>query len=105
MLSLDQRFQQLCGPFYRPEHISADGFSAPDRHGQWRHHGLLQLSVGVLMLPATGHGIRDPAQLAEMASHAKHEAKRVPGFSVVCANLETAGAHLSINQTTSQASR
>lgn len=101
---LDQRFQQLCSAFYRPEHVLQGGFSAPDRHGQWRHHGLLQLSVGVLMLPANGHGIRDPAQLAEMASHAKHEAKCVPGFSVVCENLETAEAHLHISQTASQAS-
>ncbi|MFO7704896.1 MAG: bifunctional diguanylate cyclase/phosphodiesterase [Halopseudomonas sp.] len=101
---LEQRFQQLCCPFYRPEHVQDGGFSAPDRHGQWRHHGLLQLSVGVLILPAKGHGIRDPAQLAEMASHAKHEAKRVPGFSVVCENLETAVAHLHVSQTSSQAS-
>ncbi|WP_022963528.1 bifunctional diguanylate cyclase/phosphodiesterase [Halopseudomonas pelagia] len=99
---LDQRFQQLCCAFYRPEHILAGGFSAPDRHGQWRHHGLLQLSVGVLMLPAKGHGIRDPAQLAEMASHAKHEAKRVPGFSVVCENFGPAELDQSTGLTTSQ---
>ncbi|PCC97575.1 EAL domain-containing protein [Halopseudomonas pelagia] len=95
---LDQRFQQLCGVFYRPEHLAADGFSAPDRHGQWRHHGLLQLSVGVVFLPASGHGITDPGQLAEMASHAKHEAKKITGFSVVCENLVTIKPGLESNQ-------
>lgn len=95
---LDRRFQQLCSSFYRPEHIEAAGFSAPDRHGQWRHHGLLQLSIGVLVLPAQGHGVKDPAQLAELASHAKHQAKRVSGFSVVCENLPAADDAQRINQ-------
>ncbi|PKM08842.1 MAG: diguanylate phosphodiesterase [Gammaproteobacteria bacterium HGW-Gammaproteobacteria-5] len=84
---LDQRFQQMCMGFYRPEHIAAGGVSAPDRHGQWRHHSLLQLSVGVVQLPAQGHNIVDPGQLAEMASHAKHEAKKAQGFSVVCRQI------------------
>ncbi|SDU26384.1 diguanylate cyclase/phosphodiesterase [Halopseudomonas salegens] len=84
---LDQRFQQLCRSMYQPAHLAAGGFSAPDREGRWRQHGLLQLSVGVVSLPASGHGIYDPAQLAERASHAKHAAKKISGFSVVCEPL------------------
>ncbi|MFT6463425.1 bifunctional diguanylate cyclase/phosphodiesterase [Halopseudomonas sp.] len=95
---LDQRFQKLCGAFYRPEHLASNGFSAPDRHGQWRHHGLLQLSVGVVFLPASEHGVNDPGQLAEMASHAKHEAKKISGFSVVCEHLVAIKPGLESNQ-------
>lgn len=94
---LDQRFQQLCAALYRPEHLAAGGFSAPDRHGQWRDYALLQLSVGVVQLPADGHGVLDPGELAEMASRAKHEAKKVVGFSVVCESLRVSQANLEIS--------
>jgi len=85
---LDQRFQTFSRHFYRAEHLSQGGFGAPDRDGQWRRHDLLNISVGVLHLPATGHGISDPAELAEKASHAKHEAKKIRGFSLVCEHIE-----------------
>jgi GGDEF domain-containing protein len=47
----------------------------------------MSISIGVLHLPATGHGITDPAELAEKASHAKHEAKKYRGFSLVCESV------------------
>ncbi|MCL5042521.1 MAG: EAL and GGDEF domain-containing protein [Gammaproteobacteria bacterium] len=84
---LDQRFQQLCRGLYQPAHLAAGGFSAPDRDGTWRQHGLLQLSIGVVSLPTHGHGIYDAARLAELASQAKHAAKKIAGFSVVCEPL------------------
>lgn len=79
---LDQRFQQLCRSLYRPEHIAEQGFSAPDREGNWRKHDLLNLSIGVLLLNGRQTAELDPAHLAEHASKAKHEAKKVRGFSI-----------------------
>lgn len=87
LLQLDQRFQQLCGKLYRAEHIEARGFSAPDRHGNWRHHDLINLSVGVLAVPAYASQITDASRLAEQASHNKHEAKKQSGFSVYVTDL------------------
>lgn len=84
---LNQRFLNLSRHFYRPEHLTEGGFGAPDRDGKWRKHDLLSLSIGVLHLPSEGHGITDPAELAEKASHAKHEAKKSRGFSLVCHQL------------------
>lgn len=84
---LNQRFQSLSRHFYRPEHLADGGFGAPDRDGLWRKHDLLNISVGVLHLPPSNHGITDPAELAERASHAKHEAKKSRGFSLVCRQL------------------
>ncbi|UJJ32182.1 bifunctional diguanylate cyclase/phosphodiesterase [Halopseudomonas maritima] len=84
---LDQRFAQLCRSLYRPEHIQANGFTAPDREGKWRHHDLLNLSIGVI--PLLGHQADrfDPSRLAELASRAKHDAKKQRGFSVVVQHL------------------
>ncbi|MEH6564830.1 MAG: bifunctional diguanylate cyclase/phosphodiesterase [Halopseudomonas sp.] len=79
---LDQRFQQLCHSLYRPEHIKEQGFSAPDREGHWRKHDLLNLSIGVLQLGGQHTQELNPAYLAEHASKAKHEAKKVRGFSI-----------------------
>ena len=79
---LDQRFQQLCHSLYRPEHIQDQGFSAPDREGHWRKHDLLNLSIGVLQLRGQHKHKLDPALLAEHASRAKHEAKKIRGFSI-----------------------
>lgn len=80
---LDQRFQQLCRTLYREEHIQANGFTAPDREGKWRHHDLLNLSIGVISLPGHQANVYDAARLAELASRAKHDAKKQRGFSVV----------------------
>lgn len=83
---LDQRFQQLCRSLYRPEHIQDQGFSAPDREGNWRKHDLLNLSIGVLQLSGKQTAKLDPALLAEHASKAKHEAKKTRGFSITLSN-------------------
>lgn len=83
---LDQRFQQLCRSLYRPEHIQDQGFSAPDREGNWRKHDLLNLSIGVLQLSGKQTAKLDPALLAEHASKAKHEAKKIRGFSITLSN-------------------
>jgi len=82
LAQLDQRFQQLCHSLYRPEHIADQGFSAPDREGQWRKHDLLNLSIGVLQLNGKQNHKLDPALLAEHASKAKHDAKKTRGFSI-----------------------
>lgn len=84
---LNQRFTNLSRHFYRAEHLTEGGFGAPDRDGRWRKHGLLSISIGVLHLPPGDHGITDPAELAEKASHAKHEAKKSSGFSLFCERL------------------
>ena len=83
---LDQRFQQLCLTLYRPEHIEDQGFSAPDREGNWRKHDLLNLSIGVLQLRGQHAEKIDPAYLAEHASRAKHDAKKIRGFSIALSN-------------------
>lgn len=87
LLQLDQRFQRLCMKLYRPEHIAARGFDAPDRHGNWRHHDLISLSVGVLAVPTHASALVDAAKLAELASHNKHEAKKQSGFSVYVTDI------------------
>jgi len=85
--SLNASFQTLCRQLYKPEHIDAGGFYAPDRDGQWRWYDLLSLSVGVLALPDDAEAVVDASQLAELASRNKHEAKKIRGFSVVCNQL------------------
>ncbi|MGI3130044.1 bifunctional diguanylate cyclase/phosphodiesterase [Halopseudomonas pachastrellae] len=87
---LDQRFAQLCRSLYRPEHIQANGFTAPDREGKWRHHDLLNLSIGVISLLGHQANRFDPSRLAELASRAKHDAKKQRGFSVVVQHLALA---------------
>ncbi|MEH6687740.1 MAG: bifunctional diguanylate cyclase/phosphodiesterase [Halopseudomonas sabulinigri] len=83
---LDQRFQQLCSGLYRAEHIQDNGFSALDREGRWRKHDLLNLSIGVLQLSGQHTEKLDPAHLAEHASKAKHDAKKIRGFSITLSN-------------------
>lgn len=85
--SLNRSFQALCRQLYKPEHINAGGFNAPDRDGEWRWYDLLSLSVGVLALSDDADDIVNASQLAELASRNKHEAKKIRGFSVVCNQL------------------
>lgn len=80
---LDIRFQQLCRTLYRAEHLQSNSFTAPDRDGRWRSHDLLNLSIGVLHLQGSQAPHFDPGRLAELASRAKHEAKKQRGFSLV----------------------
>lgn len=85
---LDQRFQRLCAQLYRPEHIAAGGFEAPDRDGNWRHFDLINMSIGVLAVPRHAKDLVDASRLAELASHNKHEAKKLTGFSVCVTDVE-----------------
>lgn len=85
---LDQRFQRLCSKLYRPEHRAAGGFDAPDREGNWRHHSLVNMSIGVLSVPAYAGALVDASRLAELASRNKHEAKKQSGFSLYVTDIE-----------------
>ncbi len=75
-------FQSQCRRFYRPEHLEAGCFIAPNRQGVRQEFALLSLSIGVVHLRPEACATLDASQLAEMASQAKHHAKGVVGFSV-----------------------
>lgn len=75
-------FQSQCRRFYRPEHLDAGCFIAPNRQGIRQEFPLLSLSIGVVHLHPEACAQLDASQLAEMASQAKHHAKNVPGYSV-----------------------
>ncbi|MDR7056026.1 diguanylate cyclase (GGDEF)-like protein [Pseudomonas koreensis] len=75
-------FQNQCRRFYRPEHLEASCFVAPNRQGVRQEFALLSLSIGVVHLRPEACAALDASQLAEMASQAKHHAKGVVGFSV-----------------------
>jgi diguanylate cyclase (GGDEF)-like protein len=75
-------FQSQCRRFYRPEHLEAGCFVAPNRQGIRQEFALLSLSIGVVHLHPEACAQLDASQLAEMASQAKHHAKNVPGYSV-----------------------
>ncbi|MEJ6817420.1 bifunctional diguanylate cyclase/phosphodiesterase [Pseudomonas sp. LF-5] len=75
-------FQSQCRRFYRPEHLDAGCFIAPNRQGIRLEFPLLSLSIGVVHLHPEACAQLDASQLAEMASQAKHHAKNVPGYSV-----------------------
>jgi EAL domain-containing protein (putative c-di-GMP-specific phosphodiesterase class I)/GGDEF domain-containing protein len=75
-------FQSQCRRFYRPEHLEAGCFIAPNRQGVRQEFPLLSLSIGVVHLHPEACAQLDASQLAEMVSQAKHHAKNVPGYSV-----------------------
>ncbi|KIF55860.1 diguanylate phosphodiesterase [Pseudomonas fluorescens] len=83
-------FQNQCRRFYRPEHLEAGCFVAPNRQGVRQEFALLSLSIGVVHLRPEACAALDASQLAEMASQAKHHAKGVAGFSVYLLEAGTA---------------
>jgi len=83
-------FQSQCRRFYRPEHLEAGCFVAPNRQGERQEFALLSLSIGVVHLRPEACATLDASQLAEMASQAKHHAKGVVGFSVYLLETGTA---------------
>ncbi|MHA3739105.1 bifunctional diguanylate cyclase/phosphodiesterase [Pseudomonas sp. Eth.TT006] len=88
-------FQSQCRRFYRPEHLDAGCFIAPNRQGVRQEFPLLSLSIGVVHLHPAACAELDASQLAEMASQAKHHAKNVPGYSVhVIDSLAVADVHV-----------
>lgn len=87
-------FQSQCRRFYRPEHLEAGCFIAPNRQGIRQEFPLLSLSIGVVHLHPEACAQLDASQLAEMASQAKHHAKNVQGYSVHLLDTTTAvGLH------------
>lgn len=87
-------FQSQCRRFYRPEHLEAGCFIAPNRQGVRQEFPLLSLSIGVVHLHPEACAQLDASQLAEMASQAKHHAKNVPGYSVhLLDSLTTTARH------------
>lgn len=87
---LNQQFQQLCRKLYKADDLASGGFEAPDRDGNWRRYPLLNLSIGVLTVPASRESGVTAKELAELASHHKHKAKRQSGFSIVESTLADA---------------
>ena len=75
-------FQRQCRRFYRPEHVQAGCFIAPNRQGQRQEFALLSLSIGVVQLRPQACAGLDAGQLAELASQAKHQAKDLSGHSL-----------------------
>lgn len=75
-------FQRQCRRFYRPEHVQAGCFIAPNRQGQRQEFALLSLSIGVVQLRPQACASLDAGQLAELASQAKHQAKDLSGHSL-----------------------
>ncbi|MCF4997664.1 EAL domain-containing protein [Pseudomonas syringae] len=87
-------FQNQCRRFYRPEHLDAGCFIAPNRQGVRQEFALLSLSIGVVHLHPEACAELDASQLAEMASQAKHHAKNIAGYSVhVIDSLSVFPAH------------
>ncbi|WP_226503387.1 bifunctional diguanylate cyclase/phosphodiesterase [Pseudomonas sp. MWU16-30317] len=79
---LFEEFQMQCRRFYRAEHLDAGYFVSHNRQGVREEFPLLSLSIGVVDLHARDCPALDAQVLAEMASQAKHLAKKVPGYSV-----------------------
>lgn len=79
---LQDEFHSQCRRFYRSEHLEAGCFIAPNRQGIRQEFALLSLSIGVVHLYPQACGQLDSSQLAELASQAKHHAKKVPGSSI-----------------------
>ncbi|MDO7901392.1 bifunctional diguanylate cyclase/phosphodiesterase [Pseudomonas sp. K1(2024)] len=79
---LIERFLGECKRFYRNEHLQAGCFIAHNRQGQRETFALLSLSIGVVWLrPERCEGL-DAAQLADLASQAKRQAKDTAGPSL-----------------------
>ncbi len=79
---LFEDFQMQCRRFYRAEHLEAGYFVSHNRHGVREEFALLSLSVGVVNVQASDCADLDAQTLAELASQAKHLAKKVPGYSI-----------------------
>lgn len=80
--NLLEDFQNQCRRFYRAEHLEAGCFIALNRLGQRQEFPLLSLSIGVVHLRQESCSRMDAAQLADLASQAKHFAKDVAGASI-----------------------
>lgn len=75
-------FLRECRRFYRSEHLEAGCFIAHNRQGQRETFPLLSLSIGVVLLRPECCVSLDAAQLADLASQAKRQAKDTTGPSL-----------------------
>ncbi|MFV3315355.1 bifunctional diguanylate cyclase/phosphodiesterase [Pseudomonas sp. NY15374] len=75
-------FLRECRRFYRSEHLEAGCFIAHNRQGQRETFPLLSLSIGVVLLRPECCASLDAAQLADLASQAKRQAKDTAGPSL-----------------------
>lgn len=79
---LIDNFLRECRRFYRSEHLEAGCFIAHNRQGQRETFPLLSLSIGVVLLRPECCASLDAAQLADLASQAKRQAKDTAGPSL-----------------------
>lgn len=79
---LIDNFLRECRRFYRSEHLEAGCFIAHNRQGQRETFPLLSLSIGVVLLRPECCATLDAAQLADLASQAKRQAKDTAGPSL-----------------------
>ncbi|MGW7774712.1 bifunctional diguanylate cyclase/phosphodiesterase [Pseudomonas machongensis] len=79
---LIDNFLRDCRRFYRSEHLEAGCFIAHNRQGQRETFPLLSLSIGVVLLRPECCASLDAAQLADLASQAKRQAKDTAGPSL-----------------------
>ncbi|NLC37104.1 MAG: GGDEF domain-containing protein [Alcaligenaceae bacterium] len=70
-------FAQACQFLYQPDHLEAGGYMALNRQGQEVFHQLLSISLGIVCMD--GRQRLPSAQVAEMATAAKAEAKKLGG--------------------------
>ncbi|MCC2595739.1 EAL and GGDEF domain-containing protein [Pusillimonas sp. MFBS29] len=74
------RFARETVIFYQPAHLEAGGYVAENRQGEPVFHPLISLSIGAVKvaagMPLTSY------QIAEFASRAKSQAKKIPGNSI-----------------------
>ncbi|WP_349618505.1 bifunctional diguanylate cyclase/phosphodiesterase [Azotobacter salinestris] len=82
LASLQEAFPAHCRRHYKREHLEAGHFGSHDRQGQQRAFPLLSLSLGAVHLFPEACAHLDAAQLAELASQAKQQAKALPGNSL-----------------------
>lgn len=74
-------FQRRVPEFYGPDDVTAGGFHSEDRHGQKQFFPLLSLSVGLVDAHSTRQ-CHSHVDIADLASEAKKQAKKLPGNSV-----------------------
>ena len=85
-------FQLQCRRHYRPDDLQAGAFTSHDRQGRQQRFPLLSLSVGAVQLFPQTCAQLDPAQLAELASMAKLQAKGICGNSLKLLDSRELGA-------------
>ena len=73
-------FERRSLHLYKPEHQNAGGMQAYDRQGELRFYPLLSLSIGIVCSDAI-MACQSHIEVADMATEAKHQAKKISGNS------------------------